>query len=93
LACSKGLGEAADDDRLEALFGFRGVEGLEEGVVSAVDGAEVGDPAIPHPSLLLVGCGHGSDDAGSSRKMEPTHELISTGRGSIAKPAGICWGK
>jgi hypothetical protein len=64
LACSKGLGKAADDDGFETLEGRRGVEGLEVRVVGAVGGPKVGDPPIPDPSLLLVGREHGSREAG-----------------------------
>ncbi len=92
MACSKGLGETAEDNGLEALEAGASVERIEERDVGAVDGAEACDPAIPDQRWLLVGGGHGSDDAGSSRKMQPSHELISSGRGLIAKPSGICWG-
>ena len=55
LACSKGLGESTDDGRLESLEFFCGVEGIEEWVIGFVGDSEVGDPAVPDQSLLLVG--------------------------------------
>ena len=67
LACSKGLGKSADDDGLKLFKVFGGAEGVKEGVVGLFDGAKIGDPSVPDQSLLLVGRGHVSDDAGSSR--------------------------
>jgi hypothetical protein len=86
------LGEPADDDGFEVPKGF-GVEGFEERVLGAINDAKVGQPSTPDTSLLRVGRGHGSSEAGSSRKSEQTHELITSGRGRIWKPTGSWWGK
>jgi hypothetical protein len=53
LACSEGLGEAADDDGIEALEVLGRVKGLEVGVGGSIDGSKVGDPVIPNSSFLL----------------------------------------
>jgi hypothetical protein len=86
LTRSKGLGEAANDERLE----FRTTVELGEiGVVSALMVGQIGEPSKPDTSSVLLDLWHDAGVAGKLRKMELSQEVISLGRGAIAKPAGI----
>jgi hypothetical protein len=84
------LGEASEDDGFK--FGV-GVESAEVGVVGMIVLGQEGEPSTPDTRFVVLDLWHGFLVSGKLCKMQDIQEVISSGRGLIRKPFGICEGK
>jgi hypothetical protein len=77
---SKGLGEAANGNRLRV---WEPIKAPEEGVVRPFIAGQMGKPSIPDTSSVCFDLCHNSCVSGKLRKVELIHEMILFGRGAI----------